>query len=71
MVGEEKMGIALGITESFMLLGRMIGPIVAGIVWSFIGISAPFWLGGLINLIALIPLGFSLKVERFNKTHPL
>jgi len=63
MVGEEKIGAAIGITDSFVLLGRMMGPIAAGFLWSYVGISAPFWISGFINLLSLIPLGIALRIR--------
>lgn len=63
MVGEENMGTAVGITNSLILLGRMMGPIVAGILWSYIGISAPFWISCLINLSSLIPLAIAWRIR--------
>jgi MFS family permease len=63
MVGEENMGVAVGITDSFIMLGRMGGPIIAGVIWSSMGMTMPFWISGLINMISLIPLYISWRLD--------
>jgi len=63
MVGEENMGIATGITDTFIMIGRMGGPIVAGLIWSSMGRAFPFWISGIINLFSLIPLFISWRLD--------
>ena len=64
MVGEENMGIATGITDTFIMLGRMGGPIVAGVIWSSMGNTMPFWISGIINMFSLIPLFISWRLDK-------
>jgi predicted MFS family arabinose efflux permease len=64
MVGEENMGIATGITDTFIMMGRMGGPIIAGLIWSSMGSTIPFWIGGIINLFSLIPLFISWRLDK-------
>jgi predicted MFS family arabinose efflux permease len=64
MVGEENMGIATGITDTFIMLGRIGGPIVAGVIWSSMGNTMPFWISGIINMFSLIPLFISWRLDK-------
>lgn len=64
MVGEENMGIATGITDTFIMMGRMGGPIIAGLIWSSMGSTIPFWVGGIINLFSLMPLFISWRLDK-------
>lgn len=48
---KNKQGGVLGITQSFGSLARVIGPAWGGFFFDEIGISAPYWSGGLLLLI--------------------
>lgn len=54
-------GIAMGLNNSFMSLGRSIGPLVAGFLFDF-NLNLPYLTGGIVMLFGFI---FSLK-----KLHP-
>ncbi len=67
-------GIAMGLNNSFMSLGRVMGPLLAGFVFD-IDMRLPYLIGGLATLIGFILCFFLLKhdqpateeVEKFTK----
>jgi MFS family permease len=46
-------GAAMGLSQSAGALGRVIGPLMAGPLFEFVGVSAPFLAGALALLVAL------------------
>ncbi|MBZ0266215.1 MFS transporter [bacterium] len=60
----ELQGKILGVLMSFSSLGRMFAPVIGGVVYQQISPAAPFWLGGILALAAVIPahrLVYALK----------
>lgn len=47
-------GVAIGTMDASDSAGRVIGPIVAGMLYGHMGPSAPYWLGSLITLAAMM-----------------
>jgi len=56
-------GIAMGLNNSFMSLGRVVGPLLAGFLID-INLSLPYFVGSLVNLIGFILCLFLLKSAR-------
>ncbi|MBP9710732.1 MAG: MFS transporter [Candidatus Pacebacteria bacterium] len=51
-VSEQKQGVALGINGSILALSNGVGPVLAGVGSGFLGISAPFVIGGFLIVLA-------------------
>lgn len=51
-VSESKQGVALGINGSILALANGVGPVLAGAGSGFLGISAPFVIGGILILMS-------------------
>ena len=49
----DEQGMILGITQSLSSLGRILGPVLGGIIYASIAISAPFLFSGIIGLCAV------------------
>jgi DHA1 family multidrug resistance protein-like MFS transporter len=56
-------GIAMGLNNSFMSLGRVAGPLLAGFVFD-IDLRLPYLTGGLVTLIGFVLCLFLLKSEQ-------
>lgn len=54
-------GAVLGVHHSFAALARVFGPALGGYLYTVAGAVAPFWVGGLINLLAL---GVAVRLRR-------
>jgi MFS family permease len=60
-VSESEQGRLMGGTQTLLSLTAIIGPSLAGLTFEWIAFSAPYWLGTLFSLFALIvaSIGFS------------
>lgn len=57
----ELRGTTLGLHASFVGIGLLPASLFAGMLWKFLGASWPFYLGGVIGILASIGLWFILK----------
>jgi len=58
-VGPERQGTALGVLNSYLSLGRIVGPIAGGALFDALGPAAPFWgAGALLALLGLVSPGW-------------
>jgi len=55
-------GVAMGLNNAFLSLGRSVGPLWAGFIYD-INLSYPYWSGSLIMLAGFIISTFKLKSE--------
>ena len=55
-------GVAMGLNNSFMSLGRTIGPLWAGFVYD-VNVTYPYWSGSIIMLVGFVISMFRLKPE--------
>ena len=64
-VPESGQGRLMGGTQTLLSLTSIIGPTLAGLTFEWIAFSAPYWLGSLFALLALIvaSFGFSVQLE--------
>jgi predicted MFS family arabinose efflux permease len=53
--------MVLGISQSFSSLGRILGPVLGGFIYSNVAISAPFMMASLIGISALIIVSFIFR----------
>ena len=60
---ETGQGVAMGLENSFMSLGRAVGPIWAGSIYD-VHMTWPFWSGAILQAIALAISYFYLKSPR-------
>lgn len=52
MSPESEQGQNMGVTQSVSALGRIVGPVTGGYLFENYGSAAPFWLSGLLALVA-------------------
>ena len=52
---------AMGFFQSFYALGIFIGPLVAGIIAERLGLAEVFYMTGILAVIAIIVIGFTLR----------
>jgi MFS transporter, DHA1 family, tetracycline resistance protein len=64
-VSESEQGRLMGGTQTLLSLTNIIGPILAGISFEAIAYSAPYWIGSLFSIFALIvaSVGFSTQSD--------
>jgi len=55
-------GVAMGMNNAFMSLGRSVGPLWAGFIYD-INLSYPYWSGSIIMLLGFVISMFKLKTE--------
>ena len=55
-------GVAMGMNNAFMSLGRSVGPLWAGFIYD-INLSFPYWSGSIIMLVGFVISMFKLKTE--------
>jgi MFS family permease len=60
-VSESEQGRLMGGTQTLLSLTNIIGPAIAGVAFEVIAFSAPYWLGGIFAILALIVAGVSLR----------
>ncbi len=60
-VSDREQGRTIAGTQSLRSIASIAGPICAGLVFDHLGILSPFWLGGLLMLVALALAAMSLK----------
>ena len=51
---EDKQGAIMGAFQSVQSLGRVIGPIVAGLLFDYFGPNAPYFFGAAVLFFALL-----------------
>jgi len=56
-VGTDARGAALGLQQSAGALGRIVGPLVAGLLFGRVAIGAPYLVSGALALVALLLVG--------------
>ncbi len=56
---QEKVGGVLGVGQSISTLGRILGPIIGGAAFQYLGISSPYVIGAVVMMVAFM-LSFSL-----------
>jgi DHA1 family tetracycline resistance protein-like MFS transporter len=56
-------GRAMGGQQAVISLTFVIGPVVAGLAFDHLGVSAPFWIGGLLAALALLVASIALPTE--------
>ncbi|MBW4676471.1 MAG: MFS transporter [Desmonostoc geniculatum HA4340-LM1] len=52
--GAKQQGQVLGIAESFLMLGKILGPLTTGFLFASLGYDWPFWIGTIVMVIASI-----------------
>jgi DHA1 family tetracycline resistance protein-like MFS transporter len=62
-VAGREQGRAMGGQQAVISLTLVIGPVVAGLAFDHLGISAPFWIGGLLAALALLVASIALPPE--------
>ena len=60
-VSESEQGRLMGGTQTLLSLTNIFGPIIAGISFEVIAFSAPYWLGSLLAIFALMVFYMSLR----------
>ncbi|MBC7877167.1 MAG: MFS transporter [Anaerolineales bacterium] len=60
-VSESEQGRLMGGTQTLLSLTSIFGPVIAGISFEAIAFSAPYWLGSLFSIFALIVFYMSLR----------
>ena len=50
----DQQGAALGLTQTAATLGRIVGPMAAGMLIGAHGVSAPFWAGAALGLLGMV-----------------
>lgn len=63
-VSESEQGRLMGGTQTLLSLTSIFGPIIAGISFEAIAFSAPYWIGSLLSIFALIIFYMSLRGGR-------
>jgi|TARA_B100000959_G_scaffold285854_1_gene362068 DHA1 family tetracycline resistance protein-like MFS transporter len=58
-VGDDARGTALGLQQSAGALGRIIGPLVAGILFGQVATGAPYFVGAVLAMAAMLLVGRS------------
>ena len=68
-VSESEQGRLMGGTQTLLSLTSIIGPTLAGLTFEWIAFSAPYWLGSLFALLALIvaSFGFAVRLDSPNQ----
>jgi MFS family permease len=59
LASADRVGGVLGVGQSLATLGRIIGPIVGGMSYQYLGMSAPYWIGAVAMVVAFV---LSLKL---------
>ena len=54
LVSEDRRGWVLGVNQSVSAMSRIIGPIIAGILFDFVGKNSPYFFGCILLLITLL-----------------
>ena len=54
LVSEDRRGWVLGVNQSVSAMSRIVGPIIAGILFEFIGKNSPYLFGCIVLLIVLL-----------------
>ncbi|MGZ3623481.1 MAG: MFS transporter [Ktedonobacteraceae bacterium] len=60
-------GKVLGLSQGIASLGRIVGPLIAGSIFSLIGPGAPFILGSILTFLALL-IAFPVMPVAFNRS---
>jgi DHA1 family tetracycline resistance protein-like MFS transporter len=60
-VSGREQGKAMGGQQAMISLTLVIGPVVAGLAFDHLGVSAPFWIGGLLATLALLMAAVILR----------
>jgi len=56
-------GVAMGMNNAFMSLGRSVGPLWAGFIYD-INLSYPYWSGSIIMLVGFVISLLKLKSDQ-------
>ncbi len=67
---EGQTGMILGVQQSFGGVARMLGPILAGAVFQFVGIRWPFWLAAVLMVFAYLMAGGVGRAEGSLEKNP-
>lgn len=59
LAARDRVGGVLGVGQSLSTLGRIIGPIVGGAAYQYLGFSSPYWIGAVAMVVAFL---LSLKL---------
>ena len=62
-------GVAMGLSNSFMSMGRIVGPVWAGFALD-LNLSLPYMSGAVVMAIAWVSTWFSMTVRRGDETQP-
>lgn len=52
--GAEAQGVTLGAQQSLSALGRVLGPVLGGLLFAYVGIAAPYFAGAAVTGLALL-----------------
>lgn len=69
-VSESEQGRLMGGTQTLLSLTNIIGPALAGIAFEAIAFSAPYWMGSLFSLLALIVVWNFLRTISSSRNEP-
>jgi len=69
-VSEGEQGRLMGGTQTLLALTNIFGPIIAGISFEVINFSAPYWIGSLFAIFALMIAYFSLRMNTATERSP-
>lgn len=59
----DSMGAVMGVVFTGQSLGMLVGPMIGGLAYDLYGFNQVFWLGGVLALASLVPVGLYLKKD--------
>jgi MFS family permease len=67
-VSGREQGKVMGGQQAILSLALILGPAIAGFAFEYLGVPAPYWIGGLLAALALLVVARSLLPERSGDT---
>ena len=65
-VSGHEQGKVMGGQQAILSLTLILGPVIAGLAFDHLGVSAPYWIGGFLAVLALLVAAASLLPEHRN-----
>jgi DHA1 family tetracycline resistance protein-like MFS transporter len=63
-VSGREQGKVMGGQQAILSLTLILGPVIAGLAFDHLGMPAPYWIGGLLTVLALLVAVMTLLPER-------